>query len=296
MFSTVFGPPKIATANYATNKNVEIKHKRFTKLLEKEGRSSEQEKQGIRFIVNQLATNKSVYDDIFSKSRLRDTDTKTVDVFYNAIKGLFDVLIPDTQASLRDELRNYNDFLHMFYKIKLREKQVILSQYERQQARTAAKATKTFADAKTKFMKLGMTEAQANAEIAKAMPAQRNIIPFNPVADDAVDMRVAKALNDLFAKMETLPIRSDILRTAKKTLNPDMSNQKHNVSNTNVNRYLANLQMKQTANMYASMPMPPTTVPKLGGGGGGGKRKTRKMRVNLRKTRKMRKERKTRRA
>jgi hypothetical protein len=221
-------------------------------------------------------------------------DRETIDVFYNPIKHLFDVLIPDAQASLRNELKNYNDFMRIFYKTKLREKLLILAQHDRQQARAATKGTKMTTNAKTKFMKLGLTEAQANAEIAKTMAFAKTAVPnvaqANPAANAAVDARVIAALNDLMTKIDRLPVRSDLLRatrTAKIGLATAMNQYTRQTkgampaNNSDVNAYLANLQAKQYANMASRMPTVPTTVPKIGG------RKTRRSRKTRNKTRRV---------
>lgn len=298
MFSTVFGPPPITSPNYATDKNIEIKHKRFAKLLDKSRTADE----GIKFMVNQLAVNKSVYDDILSKTHATEVDRTHVDLFHRPIQGLMTVLVSDEK--LRNELDNYNNFLRVFYKTKIREKINAMAKYTRNTARTTTKASKANTTTKAKFMKLGMSEAQANAEIAKIRGFASVIVPtqivVNPDADAAVDARVNAALNALLAKLNTLPMRSDISRIAQASrialasalnqYNRRGTETGANSMNSEVNAYLANLQAQETARMMATMPVPPTHLPK------GGKRKamTRKGRnVNkVRKTRKMRKERK----
>jgi hypothetical protein len=274
MFSTIFGPAKIVSAEYVTDANVEKKHARFSKLLEKEGLSKDQ---GTRFLVTQLGKNKAIYDALLSKRRLGDTDRTSVDLFYNPINRLADAVISD--AGLRSELKFYNDFLRSFYKNKIREKQSALAQYERIQARAATKTQGLDAKmqaAKLKFMKLGMTEQQANEEIAKARGFAASIVPAaaagpspaDPVADAAVDNRVRVALNELFAGMSNLPIRSDILSAVRAAKLPDLNlrlSANETVSENNVRKYMANMQAKQTADLLARMPMPPTSSAKRGG-------------------------------
>jgi len=255
-----------------TDANVEKKHARFSKLLEKEGLSKDQ---GTRFLVTQLGKNKAIYDALLSKRRLGDTDRTSVDLFYNPINRLADAVISD--AGLRSELKFYNDFLRSFYKNKIREKQAALAQYERIQARAATKPQGLDAKmqaAKLKFMKLGMTEQQADEEIAKARGFASSIVPnsratqADPVADAAVDNRVRVALNELFAGMSNLPIRSDILSAVRAAKLPDLNlrlSANETVSENNVRKYMANMQAKQTADLLARMPMPPTSSAKRGG-------------------------------
>jgi hypothetical protein len=299
MFSTIFGPAKIVSAEYVTDANVEKKHARFSKLLEKEGLSKDQ---GTRFLVTQLGKNKAIYDALLSKRRLGDTDRTSVDLFYNPINRLADAVISD--AGLRSELKFYNDFLRSFYKNKIREKQSALAQYERIQARAATKTQGLDAKmqaAKLKFMKLGMTEQQANEEIAKARGFASSIVPAaagpSPaVADAAVDNRVRVALNELFAGMSNLPIRSDILSAVRAAKLPDLNlrlSANETVSENNVRKYMANMQAKQTADLLARMPMPPTSSAKRGGFSGDRTRRrqsrkqssTRRNRQNTRRNR-----------
>lgn len=104
-------------------------HKRFDTLFERHHESADPR---IKFLVNQLLINRTVCESLSKKKVLVKEDRDIVKSLFHPLRPLFDILISDEQASLREELKNYNAFLSHVFDHGIRRMMHMQERYERE--------------------------------------------------------------------------------------------------------------------------------------------------------------------